>query len=406
MTVHRALLQLPKQKLFGIGITAALLANACGSDGPKDTTASGGASSGGQSSGSSPSGGASNAGGTDTSDPSGGADAAGGSADSASGGSSTSEACHQASDAGDLTTRLPCLLSETGLFMQDMVTLGEGVHPFKPQFPLWTDSAAKRRWIALPPGSKIDTTEMDYWTFPTGTKVWKEFSRDEVRVETRLIEKQESGAWFMVAYQWRDDLSEADAVPNGVNNASGTEHDVPDSDQCVQCHGQQPDKVLGFSAIQLSHEPENPSDTDEWTLERLMNADLLSVPPAEIFSVPGTQLEREFFGYVHANCAHCHNPRGAANMQNGLDLWLKVADLAGPVTEFSVYQGIVDQDIEWLDGDRPTASKRIAPGSLDDSAIYQRFLTKSEPWSMPKLGTEVTDPTGKQIMEDWILSLE
>ena len=93
-------------------------------------------------------------------------------------------------------------------------------------------------------------------------------------------------------------------------------------------------------------------------------------------------------------------------MQNGLDLWLKVADLAGPVTAFSVYEGIVDQDIEWLDGDRPAATKRITPGSLSDSAIYQRFSTKGETWSMPQLGTEVTDPTGKQVMEDWILSLD
>lgn len=407
MSLHSRTLQSSKKKLFRVGNAALLLTVACGTTEPNDgnpVDASGGATSGdggsgGATSGGTDSGGAASSGGTDSSGSSGGAD-------SSSGGSTSSEACHKASDAGYLTTRLPCLLSETGLFQQDMQTLADGVHPFQPAFPLWTDSAEKRRWITLPAATKIDTTEQDYWVFPAGTKLWKEFSRDNVRVETRLIEKQESGAWFMVAYQWRSDLSDADAVPNGVIDASGTDHDIPDSDMCMKCHGQQPDKVLGFSAIQLSAELENASDTNAWNLDRLIAADLLSAPPTEPISVPGTEVERAFFGYVHANCGHCHNPRGAANMQNGLDLWLKVADLALPVTEFSVYQGIVNQDIVWLDSGRPAATKRIAAGSLEDSAIYQRFLTKGETWSMPQLGSELTDPSGKQIMEDWILSLD
>jgi hypothetical protein len=350
-------------------------------------------------------GGASGAGGGGSSVGGAGSSGAGSGGGGTAGASGSSGACHEESESGPLTTRLPCVLSETGLYAADMVTLAQGVHPYSPMFELWSDDAAKKRWIALPAGTKIDTTDMNYWSFPTGTKLWKEFARDGVRVETRLIEKQASGSWYTVAYQWRADQKDADAVPNGVMNASGTQHDIPNNDQCLTCHSQLPDKVLGFSAIQLSREKSNPNDATEWTLGTLMADGLLTQPPAAVFSMPGTELERKLFGYLHANCGHCHNPKGTANSQTGLDMWLKVADMSGPVSGFSVYQDIVDADIAWLDGEHPQAEKRIASGSLTNSAVYQRFIKKAEAWSMPPLGTEVVDPTGKKLLEDWIGSL-
>lgn len=321
-------------------------------------------------------------------------------------GGATGVDCHQEGATGPLSTRLPCALSQTGLYATDMVTLAEGVHPYAPRFELWSDGALKKRWVALPPGSKIDTSDMDYWTFPVGTKLWKEFTRDGVRVETRLIEKQASGSWYTVAYQWRPDQKEADAVPNGVVNASGTPHDIPNSDQCLTCHSQIPDKALGFSAIQLSHETSPPADTLEWNLATLVADGLLTQPPVAVLDVPGTDLDQRFFGYLHANCGHCHNPKGTANSQTGLDMWLKVAELSGPLTAMSVYEAILDIDIAWLDGEHPTAPKRVAPGSLPNSAVYQRFIEKGEVWSMPPLGTEVVDPTAKKLMEDWITAAQ
>ena len=307
---------------------------------------------------------------------------------------------------GTLKTRLPCLLSETGLFAADVQTLGDGVRPFSPQFALWSDAAEKRRWIWLPPDSQIDTSDMDFWTFPAGTKIWKEFTRDGTRVETRLIEKQPSGTWYTVAYLWRADQSEADAVPDGMMNASGTEHDVPNSDACWACHSQQPDKALGFSAIQLAHAPFDAA-TNEWTLERLAEANLLTNPPAGAFefSEGWSDEHRTLFGYLHANCGTCHNPQGSANSQTGLDLWIKAEDLSKSAEESSVYVGIVDVDIMKLDVELE-ATKRIDPGSLENSAIYQRFSNKGQAWSMPPLGTEVTDPTGQELLEAFILGLE
>ena len=52
---------------------------------------------------------------------------------------------------------------------------------------------------------------MDHWEFPVGTKLWKEFTRDdgmghEVRVETRLIMRigadDTEASWFYMPYAW------------------------------------------------------------------------------------------------------------------------------------------------------------------------------------------------------------
>jgi hypothetical protein len=385
---------------------------ACGTPGPSDTGGSGGLSSGGtavggsaDAAGGSATGGQSNTGGQG----SGGQNAGGGNAGGASSGgdgAGTGGAPPEVDcNTGTLTTRLPCQLSKTGLYESDMTTLAEGVRTFAPQFPLWTDSAEKKRWIYLPPDSTIDTSNMDFWKYPKGTKFWKEFVRDGKRVETRLIEKQnDEDRWFMVAYKWQDDQKDAIAVPDGEMNASGTDHDIPNSDQCFTCHSQQADRAIGFSAIQLSHD----DDTLDWNLTKLAAAGLLSDPPAAplVFSSGWSDLEKSTFGYMHGNCGTCHNPVGSANSVTGLDMWIKVADLALPAAESSVFLNTVGVDIRKTDGEIPASTKRFDPKSLENSAIYQRFLNKGQTFTMPPLGSEVADPDGKEAFENFIMSLE
>src|SRR5262245_30688341 len=89
-----------------------------------------------------------------------------------------------------LVSRAPEHLSETGLFADvARESLAPDIIAYAPRFQLWSDGADKRRWLWLPPGARIDTSDMDSWVFPVGTKFWKEFTRDGVRVETRLLEK-------------------------------------------------------------------------------------------------------------------------------------------------------------------------------------------------------------------------
>jgi hypothetical protein len=259
----------------------------------------------------------------------------------------------------------------------------------------------------MPDGEKIDTADMNFWQFPVGTKFFKDFWRDGKRIETRLNEKRPSGTWYTVAYIWNEEQTEAYATPDGEENASGTEHDVPNGDQCWACHSQTTDKILGFSAMQLSHAGSDPGDENEYTLEKLIAADLLTEPPAGNFEFSSGWPEdlRQTFGYLHANCGTCHSPVGSANTATGLDLWLMVEDLSKTAEESSAYLDIVGQSIVNLDTPLQ-ATMRVEPGNLDNSAVYLRFMTKGEVWTMPTLGSEVADPTGKDLLEAFILGLQ
>ena len=48
---------------------------------------------------------------------------------------------------------------------------------------------------------------MNQWMFPPGTKLWKEFVVGGARLETRLIWKRPSGAWYFTVYRWSTDGS-------------------------------------------------------------------------------------------------------------------------------------------------------------------------------------------------------
>ena len=64
--------------------------------------------------------------------------------------------------------------------------------PYTPSTPLWSDGAQKQRWIELPPNTQIDISNPNEWTFPVGTKLFKEFRVNGKRVETRMFQKQTS----------------------------------------------------------------------------------------------------------------------------------------------------------------------------------------------------------------------
>src|SRR6185295_13542467 len=129
-----------------------------------------------------------------------------------------------AAEASRDATAAPELLSETGLYRDTMSgVIAGGVLPYEPAGVLWADGATKRRWVYLPPDTRIDSSDMDSWVYPVGTKLWKEFSVGGERLETRLIVKVDATSWTLVSYRWNDDQSDAVAVPDGVPDAAGTD---------------------------------------------------------------------------------------------------------------------------------------------------------------------------------------
>jgi hypothetical protein len=107
---------------------------------------------------------------------------------------------------GGISAGLPDELRCTGLYSDwTNKIIAPDVMPYTPGVVLWSDGAAKTRWIWLPPGGKIDTTDMDDWVFPVGTKVWKQFDVGGKTIETRLIWKQPDASWISAVYRWSAD---------------------------------------------------------------------------------------------------------------------------------------------------------------------------------------------------------
>jgi len=273
-------------------------------------------------------------------------------------------------------TPLPQQLSATGIDDPD-------VRPYTPSFALWSDGAEKRRWLYLPPGAVIDTTDPDEWQFPIGTKAWKEFTRDGVRVETRLFQRLDDG-WAGVAYAWAADQRDAYALPAGDANANGTPHDIPSAGDCEGCHGGRHSHLLGVSAIQLAHAPA----PGELALDELVSGGRLSGPPPTPL-VPGEPAVRTALGYLHANCSHCHNQTRPARTgarcydpDNDLDFALRLDALSSP---------------------EDTAASRTAKDHHE--RMLELMGRRGSDLHMPPLATEQVDAEGLATVRTWIGTL-
>lgn len=278
-------------------------------------------------------------------------------------------------------------LSQTGLYTD---IAGKRVAPdsvaFQPRFQLWSDGAEKRRWLRLPPGTRIDDSAPDHWQLPAGAVVFKEFTRDGKRIETRVLARTgpEPRDYWLGAFVWNDDESDALFTPEGLSNARGTSHDVPSRKRCGTCHDGAPGRVLGLSAIQ---EPQLPPGL-------LREAR----PPSVVPGAPDTQAA---LGYLHANCAHCHNPRGSAFPDTDLDLRLSSSDTSPEAT--LAQRTTLRVPLQFFR--RSSARWRVLPGAPEQSALLSRMSQSDPLLRMPPLGTEQVDHTGVAAVRAWIESL-
>jgi hypothetical protein len=246
-----------------------------------------------------------------------------------------------------------------------------------------------------------------------GTKLWKEFTRDGVRVETRLIEKVAEGQWTPMAYAWNAEQTRAVAAPAGVTDALGTPHDVPGQTFCFGCHGGPGDFVLGFSAVQLGRPFATGDAADaadagssgpgqDLTLATLSREGWLSVPyAAASYPIPGGAEAEAALGVLHASCGHCHRPGTVAFERAEMDLSLRVRDL-GALERTAAYRtavGVAPERI--LDG----AELLMAPGAPERSAVYLRMTSRDPLLAMPPIASELVDTAGARAVHAFISGL-
>jgi hypothetical protein len=291
-------------------------------------------------------------------------------------------------------------LSDMGLYSDfASKTIAPDCLEFDPTYHLWSDGADKTRWIKLPAGTQIDTSDMNHWVFPPGTKVFKEFRLNGQRMETRLI-------WIGVmlgSFVWAPDGSDAYFEVDGVENVNGTDHDAPASSKCPECHYGEPGRILGFSAMQLSRTGTG------LTLSAASQMGLLSNPPPSgtLYPAPGTGVAQQAIGYFHANCGHCHNPQGSA-WTAGVHMVLRTYINETSAQSTMLYATTINQPLEEFS--YPGLQYRIVPQNIMQSEIVFRMSQRGSDEvpnrnQMPPLATEHVDDTGLMTIESWVNSL-
>lgn len=324
------------------------------------------------------------------------------------------------------SAEFPQLLSETGLYAEDG-SIDPRNRPFAPQYPLWTDGAAKRRWVRLPDGATIDARVMDAWKFPAGTTFWKEFSWQGRPVETRVIRIQPDGSAAYATYAWNADGSEATRAPDGGiprshEIARGKWHAIPSTSDCANCHESGPSRILGFTALQLSDDRDplaphaEPLPASAVTLRTLLAERRLRTQRGALADeAPRIEardsIERAALGYLSSNCGSCHNTQGPL-ARLGFSLRPDVVYDAASAYQAAA-QGMPGSAIAsalrhngrfLLPGD--TAGARlIEPGAPEASAVMHRMRSRRAATQMPPLGTVLVDSAGVALVRRWISGL-
>ncbi len=321
-------------------------------------------------------------------------------------------ACSSKSDASSIDAMCPAPeegaapevpddLRCTGLYTSwEEKTVAAANRPFSPASPLWSDGAEKHRWIQLPEGSKIDASNMDEWSFPIGTKTWKEFVVDGRRVETRFMWKVRSDRWLQASYVWSEDGTKAVRGEGAELTINGKAWSVPKTGDCNSCHEGRKDKVLGFEALGLAL-----PKADGLTLAALVAEQRIEPAPAKTsVTLPddGTGLAGPALAYLHTNCGiSCHGPNDSAiGGRIGLRLRLGWDDVNGarPPSEWDALKTTVGVESKGADWD---GKPRIASGDPAGSLLVDLVETRG-PGQMPKLGTSVVDRVGVDALRAWI----
>lgn len=323
-------------------------------------------------------------------------------------------------------TGVPLLLSQTGVFSDtpNMVP-SENLLPFAPNSQLWSDRAAKQRWISIPAEKKIDWHATDNWTYPQGTVAVKHFElplnannpAQTKRLETRLIVVKADGNIYGVTYKWRADNSDADMLTDSLlENISITHSDgtsgtqtwaYPSPTECTDCHNADSSKILGLSTRQLNGNFNYPGQGTQNQLVFWNNLELFSpaFSSAQVGSFDkmvaigdnSATLEQRIKSYIDTNCAHCHGTGQSGSQWDGrfntpLDQMQIVNHRTTGIRNYFNEYGIADANI-------------IAAGAPEESIFYIRDKSVDPNDRMPPIGRLMEHEEYLQVLEQWIYSL-
>lgn len=320
-------------------------------------------------------------------------------------------------EAGEAIT-WPAALSSLGCFSGTApLTPTDGVLLYDVRAPLFSNGSDKGRYVVLPPGTTITPTADEAWDFPVGTLLLKSFGLDldvdgaraARTLEVRVMLLAQDG-WKFATFGWdegtQDLLLVGEKGRTDALNLPREDGDVlawyyPSVEACLTCHRKPGDQVLAVRSSQLHHRV----DYGAWVADQLVAWDAIGVFSPSIADVgplptmadpytDRTPVEARARAWLHANCAHCHQPGGFAPPELSLDLRATT-----PFADTATC--MVPKHAGFTTGGQYV----IVPGDASASALVQRIRTNSFE-KMPPDGASRYDEDGIRAVEAWINSLD
>jgi uncharacterized repeat protein (TIGR03806 family) len=317
----------------------------------------------------------------------------------------------------------PDRLADYGLFLGDGSSQepAEDVVPFDVNTPLFSDYAAKYRFIRLPPGTSVNYDPDKVFDFPIGTILVKTFAfrrnlNDSAQgrrlIETRLLIHRPDG-WTGLTYVWNDEQTDAVLKIAGATRDVSWRHSdgqlrtinyiIPNVNQCLACH--ENNKVMrpiGPRARNLNRDFDYVSGSENQLAHWERIGILRGAPAPEtaprlpVWNDPHTgSLNQRARAWLEMNCAHCHNPLGPART-SGLDLRFDQQDLAKlGVRKIPIAAGNGSGG-RFFD---------IVPGEPDQSILLYRIQSTEPRVMMPELARRLVDAEGVVLIRQWIATL-
>jgi len=320
----------------------------------------------------------------------------------------------------DLEAMPYATLSEYNFFDGLMVDQNPvyGVLPYAPITPLFSDYAAKRRFIWMPDGSQANyVSDHELINMPVGTILIKTFSYNDVQpsggemiLETRVMIKKQT-EWAFANYLWNETQDEADYsldgafkevswLQNGVEK--NINYRIPSQSECFTCHKSVDVNIpIGVRAQNLNSNYDFSDGTQNQLQKWVEMGYLEDNLPGTINTVvdytdASQSLDLRVRSYLDINCANCHSDGGHCDYRP-----LRLAfNESGDPNNIGIC----------VDPDTPVVgfedARVVDPGNIENSILHFRMSTVAEEYRMPLIGRKLQHEEGVALIEEWINSLD
>lgn len=304
----------------------------------------------------------------------------------------------------------------------------QGVEPFEPIAPLYSDYTNKRRFIYIPPGSKIQYSETGMWTIPVGGVLIKTFSyvlderegvpaeispEKERLLETRILFRQSDVKWVAETYVYDESGKQAERKVAGatidvswVDSAGETRtnaYGVPNLNACQTCHGEnEAMNAQGLRTRQLNWDHDY-GDVVENQVDHFERLGWIDAPGAReqlVDPFGSASVSDRVRSYFDSNCGSCHREDGFASTSG---MWLDWAS-TDPETQNPTKWGVCKQPTS-AGGATCGLQFDVVPGKPDESILLCRTASEEAKVRMPPLASKIPHAEALPLIREWITQL-